>query len=132
MCNIGDIILINNYNDNGKILHRHSFVVIDDEGGEIMGLPYDFVANVLSSFKDNIQRQRKLSYDGNFPISHNDTETNPHNNKDGYVKTDQLYYFNKNKISYTVIGFMKPEIFNMVLEFIEDSDFELSAIIDNL
>lgn len=66
------------------------------------------------------------------PISHNDTETNPHNNKDGYVKTDQLYYFNKNKISYTVIGFMKPEIFNMVLEFIEDSDFELSAIIDNL
>lgn len=67
MCNIGDIILINNYNDNGKILHRHSFVVIDDEGGEIMGLPYDFVANVLSSFKDNIQRQRKLSYDGNFP-----------------------------------------------------------------
>lgn len=132
MCKVGDIILINEYKDGDRLLSRHSFVVIDDDKGEIRGCPYDFIANVLSSFKNEKQRNRKLSYMGNFPISHNDTDTNPHNNKDGYIKMDQLYYFNKEKISYTVIGSIKPEIFNLLLEFLEESDFEFFDIIDNL
>lgn len=132
MCKVGDIILINEYKDGNRLLNRHSFIVIDDEKGEIRGYPYDFIANVLSSFKNENQRKRKLSYMGNFPIAHDDTNTNPHNNKDGYVKMDQLYYFNKEKISYTVIGSVKPEIFNMLIEFLEESDFELFDIIDNL
>lgn len=132
MCCVGDIILVNRYKDGDNIIGRHSFIVIDDEGGEIQGLPYDFVANVLSSFKSDQQKQRKLSYDGNFPISHDDTVTNPHNTKDGYIKADQLYYFNKDKISYTVIGSIKEEIFNLLIEFLEESDFDISEIIDNL
>ena len=50
MCCVGDIILINKYKDNGTVITKHSFVVVDDDGGSIQGLPYDFMCNVLSSF----------------------------------------------------------------------------------
>ena len=132
MCQIGDIILVQKYKDHGQDLSRHSFVVISDENGEIQGLTYDFIANVLSSFKSDTQRELKLKYPGNFPIDSSDTETNPHNNKSGYVKADQLYYFAKDKLSYTVIGTMKPDVFSELMEFIENSDFDLEDIIDNL
>lgn len=132
MCKIGDIIIVSEYKDHNISLPSHSFVVIDDKNGEIQGLPYDFVANVLSSFKGQIHKQRKLSYDGNFSITHNDTVTNPHNNRDGYVKADQWYYFAKDKISYNVIGYMKPDIFNSLIEYIENTDFDISDIVDNL
>ena len=132
MCKIGDIILIDNYQDNGCVLNKHSFIVIDDQNGTIEGLPYDFIGNVLSSFKTPLQKQRKLSYEGNFPIANDDTVTNPDNGKDGYVKTDQLYYFNKNKITYSVIGNVKPEILNLIIDFIQESSFEILTITDNL
>ena len=132
MCQIGDIIIINQYKDKDSIISKHSFIVIDDENGTIQGLPYDFVANVLSSFKNPKQKKRKLSYPGNFAITSNDTVTNPHNNKDGYIKADQLYYFAKDKISYRVIGQIKEDVFNDLIEFIENSDFQLLDIVDNL
>jgi hypothetical protein len=132
MCKIGDIILVKKYKDNGKILKRHSFVVINDENGEIEGLPYDLICNVLSSFKDDKQKERKMQYSGNFPIANDDTVTTPHNNKNGYVKTDQLYYFNKSILDYEVIGYIKPDIFELVIEYINESDFGLEAIINNL
>ena len=132
MCCLGDIIIVDKYKHEEKDVSKHSFVVIDDESGEIHGLPYDFVANVLSSFKGENQKKHKLSYPGNFAISHNDTVTNPHNNKDGYIKADQLYYFNKDKISYTVIGSINVESFNRLMKYIEDSDFNLLDITDNL
>lgn len=132
MCQIGDIIIVNQYKDRDNIISKHSFVVIDDENGTIQGLSYDFVANVLSSFKNNNQRKRKLSYSGNFAITSNDTVTDPHNNKDGYIKADQLYYFAKDKISYRVIGQIKEDVFNDLINFIENGDFELLDIVDNL
>ncbi len=132
MCQIGDIIVIEKYKHEGVNIKKHSFVVIDDENGIIQGLPYDFVANVLSSFKDDKQRKRKLSYPGNFPISHNDTDTNPDDGKDGFVKADQLYYFSKDKIDYNIIGEMKQDKFNELMEYIENSDFELLEIVDNI
>lgn len=51
---------------------------------------------------------------------------------DGFVKADQWHYFVKDKISYRVIGTMKPDIFALLMEFIEESDFDFSDIIDNL
>lgn len=132
MCQIGDIIVINKYKHEGVELTRHSFVVVDDENGVIQGLPYDFVANVLSSFKGDRQKRRKLSYPSNFPISHNDTNTDPDDGKDGYVKADQLYYFSKRNIDYSVIGEMKEDKFNELINFIENSNFELLDIVDNL
>lgn len=132
MCKVGDIILINSYKDNGKNLSRHSFVVISDKEGEIQGCSYDFICNVLSSFKNEEQKRRKLNYPGNFPIAHDDTVTDPHNDKDGYIKMDQWYYFNKDKLDYTVIGSVKQDIFDLLIEFLEDSEFDLYDIIDNL
>lgn len=132
MCQIGDIIVIQKYKHGNKELSRHSFVVIDDEDGIIQGLPYDFVANVFSSFKNEKQKERKLSYPGNFPILNKDTVTNPNDGKDGFVKADQLYYFSKNNIDYSIIGEMKPDKFNDLIDFIEKSNFEIIEIIDNL
>ena len=132
MCQVGDIILVDHYNDNGKTLNKHSFVVIDDNNGTIEGMSYDMICNVLSSFKSEEQKRRKLSYPGNFPIANDDTVTNPHNSKSGYVKMDQLYYFKKDKLQFIIIGSMKPDILELLLEFLEESEFEIFDIIDNL
>lgn len=133
MCQIGDIILIRRYKDNEKNLNKHSFVVIDDEEGEIEGVPYDFICNVMSSFKTEEQKEWKLTkYPGNFPIALDDRDVENDNGKEGYIKTDQLYYFKKEFLDYKVIGSLKPEIFNLVLEFIEESDFEIYDVVDNL
>jgi hypothetical protein len=132
MCKIGDIILVNKYNDNGKSLNRHSFVVISDEHGKIEGLSYDLICNVLSSFKNEEQKKRKMGYVGNFPISSDDTVTTPHNDKSGYLKTDQLYYFNKSILDYEVIGYIKSDILELVFDYINESNFDLQAITSNL
>lgn len=50
MCNVGDIIVVNGYNDNGKTIGRHSFVVLNDDAGKIQGLDYDIICNVMSSY----------------------------------------------------------------------------------
>lgn len=132
MCKIGDIILVDSYMDHGKTITKHSFVVISDDGGEIEGCPYDIIANVLSSFKNEKQKERKLNYPGNFPIANEDTITNPDNGESGYLKTDQLYFFKKDKITYTTIGYVKAEIFDLIIEFINESNFDVVAITDNL
>lgn len=132
MCNVGDIIVIENFQHNGKKLGRHSFVVLSDDGGQIQGLDYDLICNIMSSFKDEKQKKKKLSFPGNFPIVPEDLETIEGNNKSGYIKAEQLYYFNKAKISFIVIGSLKEEIFNLLLQFIEEELEEFEQIIDNL
>lgn len=132
MCKIGDIILVKKYKDKQNNLGKHSFIVIDDEKDTIEGMPYDMICNVLSSFKTKKQKQRKLKYPGNFPITHDDTITNPDNGNNGYVKADQLYYFKKDKIEYQIIGTVLPDILNLLFEFIEESDFPIIEIFDNL
>lgn len=132
MCQVGDIILIQQYKDCGNLLNRHSFVVIDDEADQINGVPYDMICNVMSSFKSKTQRERKMSYPGNFPIVFDDRTVENDNGKEGYIKADQLYYFQKDSLEYEVIGRIKPDIFNLLIEFIEESDFDLVDITDNL
>ena len=108
MCKIGDIIIVDKYKDHGKSIRSHSFVVVSDENGEIHGLSYDF------------------------PLTSEDVDTDPNNGKSGYIKADQWYYFSKDKISYMVIGNMKSDIFNLLIDYIEESDFEIVDIVDNL
>ncbi len=133
VCKVGDIILIRNYQSNGVNLGQHSFVVLSDESGQISGLSYDIICNVMSSFKNEEQREKKLRFPGNFPISHDDSEIEHNNGADGFIKTEQLYYFKKDKMDYMVIGCIKEEIFNLLLDFIEDElDVPLQDITDNL
>lgn len=75
MCKLGDIIIIDkSVGDNGNTIGKHSFIVIDDKGGiiqslkldTIVNLKFDIVANVISSFKSKIQRNKKLKYKEKF------------------------------------------------------------------
>ena len=120
MCKAGDIIVVQKYKSHGRDVSRHSFVVIDDQGGEIQGLSFDFASLVMSSFKDEEQKARKMKYPGNFPIVAEDLDVCGGNDKSGYIKAEQFYYFNKDTIDYAVIGYLKPEIFNLLIEFIQD------------
>ena len=132
MCAIGDIILIDSYQHKGRVLSKHSFVVLSVEEGKIEGLSYDFVCNVLSSFKNEQQRAKKLGYPGNFVVTHKDSSVVTGNTKDGYAKAEQLYYFNHNKTEYTVIGKLHTDVFNRLVEYIEGLDVPLEHITDNL
>ena len=132
MCKIGDIILVDHYKHGSKSIGKHSFVVIGDDNGSIQGMNYDLLCNVLSSIKSDEQRKRKLKYPGNFPIANEDTLTDPNNGKNSYIKTDQIYLFNKSKLQYHVIGYIKPDILDLIVEFINESDFEREIIMDNL
>lgn len=136
MCKRGDIIVVDNYKSQGRSISRHSFVVIDDQNGEILGFDFDFIAVVMSSFKDEEQRKKKLRYPGNYPISTDNSVLDPGaNQKDGYIKAEQFYYFKREKLSYRVIGYLEEEVFNDLLNFIErliDEGLSIEQIIDNL
>ena len=132
MCKVRDIIVVNQYEHDGEIIDKHSFVIIDNEKDEIQGLSYDFVANVISSFKNAKQKAKKLSYPSNFPIEINDRVTNPDNGKEGFIKAEQFYYFKKDKINYDVIGEINEDKFNELIEFINNLECDIEEIIDNL
>ena len=133
MCVVGDIILVDRYKHKEHSLSKHSFVVLSIEADKIEGLDYDFICNVLSSFKNEQQKAKKLSYAGNFEISHADAFiVDGGNKKDGFVKAEQFYYFNKQNINYSVIGQLHADVFNRLIEFIENLDEPIEHIIDNL
>ena len=92
MCKLGDIIVVKNYiGDDGKKISQHSFVVINDKPDFIEGLNYDFVANVMSSFKSEEQRIKKLRFEENLEVVSNDMISKlPKNKKSGFIKADQL------------------------------------------
>lgn len=121
MCKVGDIILVDSYKHGEKVLSKHSFVVVFDEAGEIRGLPFDIACNVMSSFHSTEHKIKKLGFQGNFPITYDDSDltlTSPNQN-DGYIKAEQFYLFNLSKIKYIVIGKMVQETFDELIEFIE-------------
>lgn len=130
-CQVGDIIVIKTYVSQGITLGQHSFVVIDAQGGQIQGLDYDVVCNVMSSFHSEEQRQRKLSYPGNLEYSHLDEDVKKGNKKGGYIKADQFYFFDLDKVDYYVIGSITPKLADALRELIKQlPDIEL--ITDNL
>lgn len=138
MCKRGDIIVIYSYMDNSITLPRHPFVVFDVEGGEIGGLTFDIVALVMSSIKNDIQAQRKLSYIGNIGIPFEKqkiSSSNGGNVINSFVKCDQLYYFNLSKTPYKVIGSLTPDALEEVTKYINklaETGIQFREIIENL
>lgn len=132
MCKIGDIIVVDKYIHNGKEISKHSFVVMDIDNGEIHGLDYDMIANVMSSIKNDDQKRKKLAYPANFLIKHNDTTMQKGNDKEAYIKTDQLYYFKKENVSFEVIGCINIEAYKKLMEFILNLNIDFEQIVDNL
>ena len=103
MCKVGDIIVVNKY--------MHSFVVIDDNPDSICGLDYTMVTTVISSFKSEKQRKKKLSYMENVEVV--EFKKNGKTRKfakPSYIKADKLFYFDKNKLDYYVFGRISEDL----------------------
>lgn len=132
---VGDIILVDNFKKEGITISRHSFVVIDDSEGKVLGLDFDFIALIMSSFKSPEQKEQKLKFPGNFPITAAAEDVRNGNSREGFIKAEQFYYFNKEKISYRVIGELKPETLERLIDFIEDfpkKNVSIEQVVDNL
>lgn len=117
MCKLGDIIVVEKYfGDDGKKISRHSFVVINDKPDFIEGLKYDLVTNVMSSFKNEEQRNKKLRLMENVEIISDDIiSSKKTNRKSGFIKANQLVYFDKSKIKYYVLGHISDELLDKLM-----------------
>lgn len=135
MCQVGDIILIYNAR-NKRPVGAHPFIVLDDTNGTVMGLyNYDFIGLLLTSASTEERKEHLKQYAGNFPVAKEDKYINSgkRDNLDSYVEADQLFYFDKNKIKYTHLGRLDDDIFNIIIEFMEelaDSGIEMKQILD--
>ena len=134
MCKLGDIIVVNNYiGDDGQKISQHSFVVVSDKAGTIAGLDYNIVSAVISSFKSEEQRNKKLKYEENkeLPI---DAMKQKDFKKSSYIKADKAFYFNKEKLDYYVLAELKDEYLDELLELILKlaSEGKLKQVISNL
>ena len=94
MCKLGDIIVVKEFKDiSGKLVPKHSFVVINDEPDFIEGFAYDFISNVMCSFHDEKHKEHKLSIKSNLEIK-------------------------KNKIEYKVIAHIDDELLDELVQLI--------------
>ena len=119
MCKLGDIIVVKEFkNEDGNIIPKHSFVVINDEENYVEGLRYDFVSNMMCSFHNDEHKNKKLRFEENLLIKEELIDGEKINNKCGYIKADQLYYFNKNFIEYKVIAHMESELLDDLVQLI--------------
>lgn len=123
MCKIGDILLIYNAK-NGQYIGKHPFIVLDDKAGIVRGIyGYDFIGLLISSANTDEKKERLKQFEGNFPLVANDKiieDNKKDSNFDSYVKADQFFYFDKSKIKYAKIGSIVPDMFNLIVEFIEE------------
>ena len=110
MCRPGDIIVVNNFKDElGSYVDKHSFIVIDNK-------KY-ITSNMMCSFKDIYQKEKKLKYYGNYEIDSNYINGNSINTKDGYIKINKLYYFDKDKTNYKVIAHIDIRLLSKIYKY---------------
>lgn len=135
MCKVGDIILVYNPVRNGRPIGKHSFVVLDDTHDKIQSLEFDFIGLLMTSMDTEEKHDRLMKYDGNFPIAPEEQDIkNGGNNKSACIKAEQFYYFNKSSIKYRVLGRLDEDIFNLLIEFIQEINekgIRIQQIVDN-
>ena len=135
MCKLGDIIVVKEFKgEDDIIVPKHSFVVINDEKNFIEGFRYDFIANMLCSFHNEEHKKKKLKYEENIEINENRIHGKDINNKTGYIKADQLYYFDKDKIEYKVLARVDDELLVELVQLILklNNEGKLKNIITNV
>lgn len=119
MCKLGDVIVVKEFrNEYGEIVPKHSFVVINDEPDYVEGFRYDFVSNMLCSFHSEEHKNKKLRFKQNLPLQEEKISGSSINNKEGFIKADQLYYFDKNKIEYKVLAHVDAELLDELVQLI--------------
>ena len=135
MCKVGDIIVVDECRVGNREIGRHSYIVLNTDKGEIEGLPFDLVCNIMSSLegKDDEYKKRKLSYPENMPyLPSEENVTNGHG-KEGFVKAGIFYLFNRETIKYKVIGNVHIELYLRLINYIEHMDPDnIKYISDNL
>ena len=135
MCKIGDIIAVPQFiGDGNNFVGTHYFIVVNDKDGNIEGLDFNIVGAVMSSFKSEEKKKKKLKYEENMEIVEKDGKINNKDLKDGYVKADQLHYFNKENTTYFVVGQVDGDVLIKLLELIEylDTKGRLKQNLENL
>ena len=119
MCKLGDIIVVQEFKDEvGDTVPKHSFVVVNDESDIVEGLKYDFVTNMLCSFHNDEHKSKKLRFKENLAIRTEYISGKNLNSKEGYIKADHLYYFNKNEIRFKIIAHMDAELLDELVQLI--------------
>ena len=94
------------------------------------------IHSLLTSADTEEKKERLKRIDGNFPIAENDKimdDGKSGDNRYSYVEADQFFYFDKNKIKYIHIGTLEPDIYNLIIEFIEEisqSGVQIKQILD--
>lgn len=135
MCKLGDIIVVNKYiGDDGKEINKHSFIVIDDNPNCIKGLNYNLVTTVISSFKSQEQKKRKLQYKENMEICEFERNGIKKFSKPSYIKADKLFYFDKEKLDYYVFGRISDDLLDELVKLIIElsNEEKLMQVTDNL
>lgn len=135
MCKIGDIIVVNRCKIGNTELERHSFVVLNTDEGEIEGLSFDLVCNIMSSFEGKGERykSRKLSYPENMPYLPTEENIVNGHGKDGFIKAGLYFLFNAKETDYYVIGNVDVGLYLRLLEYIDKMDArQIKYVTDNL
>ena len=119
MCRVGDIIVVKEFKDNnGIVVPKHSFVVVSYEAVIIESYSYDFISNIMCSFHNENHKKRKLKIKSNLEITPNKIKGRNVNNKSGYIRADDLFYFKKDKIDYKVIGRLSDEMLDKLIKLV--------------
>lgn len=109
--------------------------MIDDNPDSICGLDYTMVTAVISSFKSEKQRKKKLSYMENVEVvAFKKNGKTRKFAKPSYIKADKLFYFDKNKLDYYVFGRISEDLLAELIKIIVflSKEDKLVIVNDNL
>lgn len=73
---------------------------------------------MLCSFHGDNHKKKKLRYKENIEVNQLIDNSKRANNKSGFIKADQLYYFDKNTINYYVLGRLNEDLLDELLKLI--------------
>ena len=76
----------------------------------------------MSSFHSETQREKKIRQRENIEVKTENFTLDNGMQKDGYIKADQLHYFDKKKTKYFEVGRVDIELFNALVERIKEMD----------
>ncbi len=108
--------------------------MINDDPDSIQGLPFDIVTTVISSFKSEEQRKKKLKYKGNIEIDEYEKNGTRVFDKPSYIKADKLFYFNKEKLDYYVFGRITDDLLDELIKIIIElsNSNQITQVTNNL
>ena len=78
----------------------------------------------MCSFHSENHKKRKLKIKSNLEIVSNKIKGRNVNNKNGYIRADDLFYFKKDKIEYKVIGRLSDDMLDKLIKLVISLNIE--------